>query len=156
MTAFPIRFIIILQKAIPHVLLQNIGCIKNTNTKGEKMDISAEIAELKKRPDFRDNVGMILTHNGVVRNWSRSKKGEIISLEVLSNVDKIEELRPEYLKKEGIYEILIEPHSGNFQPGDDLLFIVVAGDIRENIKPVLADLLDRVKSEAISKREIFA
>jgi molybdopterin synthase catalytic subunit len=41
------------------------------------------------------------------------------------------------------------------QPGDDLLFIVVAGDIRENVKPVLADLLDRIKAEAVSKSEIF-
>lgn len=120
------------------------------------MDISAQIAELKKRSDFRDNVGMILTHNGIVRNWSRSKDGEITSLEVQADVEKIEELRQEYLKKDGIYEILIESHSGHFQPGDDLLFIVVAGDIRENIKPVLADLLDRVKAEAISKREVFA
>ena len=43
-----------------------------------------------------------------------------------------------------------------FSPGDDLLFILVAGDIRENIKPVLADLLDRIKSEAIRKTEIKA
>ena len=36
-----------------------------------------------------------------------------------------------------------------------LLFIIVAGDIRENIKPVLSELLDRVKAEAIAKREII-
>lgn len=120
------------------------------------MDISAEIAKLKGRDDFRDNVGMILTHNGVVRNWSRSQKGQIIGLEVEADRTKIEELRQEYLEKSGIYEIVIKSYSGTFQPGDDLLFIIVAGDIRENIKPVLAELLDRVKAEAITKREVFA
>ena len=45
---------------------------------------------------------------------------------------------------------------GTFQPGDDLLYIIVAGDIRENIKPVLAELLDRIKAEAVTKKEIFS
>ncbi|PLY01037.1 MAG: molybdenum cofactor biosynthesis protein, partial [Desulfuromonas sp.] len=43
--------------------------------------------------------------------------------------------------------------TGILEPGDDLLFLIVAGDIRENVKPALALLLDRVKSEAVSKRE---
>lgn len=120
------------------------------------MDISKTIAELKQRPDFADNVGMILTHNGVVRNWSRNDRSKVIGLEVTPDIDKIEALRQEYLKKDGIWEIVVEPHTGTFQPGDDLLFILVAGDIRENIKPVLAELLDRIKAETITKKEIFA
>jgi len=56
-------------------------------------------------------------------------------------------------KKPGIYKILVEAKSGRLKPGDDLLFMVVAGDIRENVKPVLAELLDRVKAEAVNKSE---
>jgi len=40
------------------------------------------------------------------------------------------------------------------QSGDDLLLLIVAGDIRENVKPALALLLDRIKAEVISKNEI--
>lgn len=120
------------------------------------MDISQTIAELKKRPGFQDNVGMILVHNGVVRNWSRKDHSSVTALEVTPDFTKIATLRNEFLKREGIFEIIIEARSGRFIPGDDLLFIIVAGDIRENIKPVLAELLDRVKSEAITKREIHA
>jgi len=109
---------------------------------------------MKKRPDFADNVGMILVHNGVVRNWSRKDHSQVTALEVTPDHARIEQLRQEYLRKEGIFDIIIEAHAGTFQPGDDLLFIIVAGDIRENIKPVLSELLDRVKSEAIAKREI--
>ncbi|MFT5701192.1 MAG: molybdopterin synthase catalytic subunit [Desulforhopalus sp.] len=119
------------------------------------MDITKAIKELKKNPQFTDNVGMILIHNGVVRNWSRKDKAQVTALEVTPDFDKIETLRQEYLKSEGIFDIIIEAYSGTFQPGDDLLYIIVAGDIRENIKPVLADLLDRVKAEAVAKREIF-
>ena len=119
------------------------------------MDISKAIAKLKQRPDFRDNVGMLLIHNGVVRNWSRRDRKQVEALEVRVDMDKIAALRGEYLAKPGIYEILIETSSGRYQPGDDLLFIIVAGDLRENIKPVLAELLDRVKAEAVSKEEIM-
>jgi len=119
------------------------------------MDISKTIKELKNRPEFTDNVGMILIHNGVVRNWSRKDRTKVKALEVTPDSKRIEELRHEYLQKEGIFEIIIDARSGTFQPGDDLLFIIVAGDIRENIKPVLAELLDRVKSEAVSKKEIL-
>lgn len=120
------------------------------------MDISQTIAELKKRPGFQDNVGMILVHNGVVRNWSRKDHSTVTALEVTPDLQKIALLREEFLKREGIFEIIIEARSGRFVPGDDLLFIIVAGDIRENIKPVLAELLDRVKSEAIGKKEIHS
>jgi len=120
------------------------------------MDISQTIAELKKRPGFQDNVGMILVHNGVVRNWSRNSRASVTALRVSPDLKKIEDLRQEFRKRAGIFEILIEAREGTFVPGDDLLFIIVAGDIRENIKPVLAELLDRVKSEAIAKQEIHS
>ena len=118
------------------------------------MDISRTIAELKKRPDFTEHVGMILIHNGTVRNWSRKDHRRVTALETSVNEQLVEELRQEYKLKTGIYEIIIETHSGLFQPGEDLLFILVAGDLREHIKPVLSELLDRVKAEAISKREV--
>lgn len=120
------------------------------------MDISQAIAELKKRPDFTDQVGMLLIHNGTVRNWSRQDGRKVIGLETEVDHAKIEALRQQYLQSPGIYEIVIEARSGRFTPGDDLLFIIVAGDLREHIKPVLAELLDRVKAEAIRKREICA
>ncbi len=118
------------------------------------MDITQAVADLKNKPGFKDNVGMILIHNGVVRNWSRKDKSAVSLLEVRPDFQKIEQLRQEYLQHDGIFDIVIEAHEGKFQPGDDLLFIIVAGDLRENIKPVLAELLDRVKAEAVTKREI--
>ena len=98
--------------------------------------------------------GMILVHNGVVRGWSRADRGEVRFVDVSPDENRIEALRREYLDKPGIYDILVEAKKGRLAPGDDLLFIVVAGDIRENVKPVLSDLLDRIKSEAVKKTEI--
>ncbi len=117
------------------------------------MDISKTIAGLKARADFSDQVGMILVHNGTVRGWSRNDRAIVGSLSVKVDFGKIEVLRQEFLQYPGIYDIVVEAHEGLLQPGDDLLFIVVAGDIREHVKPVLSDLLERIKSEAVSKEE---
>ncbi len=118
------------------------------------MKISQLIDELKAKTGFKDNVGMVLIHNGVVRNWSRADKSSVSALEVRADLDKIEEIRQEFLKSNGIFDIVIKAFSGVFQPGDDLLYIIVAGDIRENVKPVLAELLDRIKADAVTKKEI--
>ncbi len=117
------------------------------------MDITRTITEMKKEPDFAENVGMILSHNGVVRAWSREDRSQVEFLDVSPDIKKIEALRAEYEKKTGIYKILVKAKSGRLKPGDDLLFIIVAGDIRENVKPVLAELLDRIKAEAVIKSE---
>jgi len=117
------------------------------------MDITKAIAAMKKEPGFVENVGMVLVHNGVVRAWSRKDKSTVGAIDVAPDHEKIEALRAEYENKPGIYRVLVEAKSGRLRPGDDLLFIVVAGDIRENVKPVLSELLDRIKSEAVRKEE---
>lgn len=119
------------------------------------MDISQTIAELKKQPGFTENVGMILVHNGVVRGWSRKDHVNITAIEITPDHDKIKALCAEFEKRPGIFRAVAHANGGRMQPGDDVLFIIVAGDIRENVKPALADLLDRIKSEAVTKREIF-
>lgn len=118
------------------------------------MDISKTIAELKKDPDFSQNVGMILVHNGVVRGHSRADKAQVECVEVTPDLERMEELRREYEQKPGIYKILTEAKSGRLEVGDDVLFIVVAGDFRENVKAALSELLDRIKSEAVMKNEV--
>lgn len=119
------------------------------------MDISKRIKQMKSTPGFVDNVGMVLVHNGVVRAWSRDDKKGVKCLEVTPDYEEIENIRQEFLNKPGIFDIVVEAKEGRFIPGDDLLYIIVAGDIRENVKPVLADLLDRVKSGPIRKKEII-
>ena len=45
--------------------------------KERTMDITRTIADMKKEPEFADHVGMILTHNGVVRGWSRKDRSAV-------------------------------------------------------------------------------
>ena len=118
------------------------------------MDITRAIADLKKEPEFTDNVGMILVHNGIVRSWSRKEHQDVSAVKVHMDRDKIKAICDELTAREGIFRVIAEGYDGVRKAGDDLLFIIVAGDIRENVKPVLAEALDRIKSEAVSKDEI--
>lgn len=120
------------------------------------MDINKAIADLKKEPGFADNVGMILVHNGIVRGWSRKDRAEVTGIEITPDREKMEEIRKDIEARDGIFRAVAHAYSGAMQPGDDVLFLIVAGDIRENVKAALADFLDRVKAEAVTKKEIFA
>lgn len=120
------------------------------------MDITKAIAELKKEPGFTDNVGMMLIHNGVVRAWSRKDHQDVVAVRVKPDHDKINAICKEMEQREGIFRIVAHAAEGDLKPGDDLLFLIVAGDIRENVKSTFAELLDRVKAEAVTKQEVFA
>ena len=117
------------------------------------MDISKTLADLKKRPGFVENVGMMLVHNGVVRAWSRKDHAPVTSVRVTPDRGRIQAIRRELEGRPGIFCILAEAAEGLLKPGDDLLFLVVAGDIREHVKDTFAELLDRIKAEAVLKQE---
>ena len=120
------------------------------------MDINKTLAELKKEPGFVDNVGMTLIHNGTVRAWSRKDKQDVVAVRVTPDHEKIRAICKEMEQREGIFRIIAHANEGELVPGDDLLFLIVAGDIRENVKSTFAELLDTIKSQAVSKEEVFA
>lgn len=119
------------------------------------MDITKALADLKKEPDFADKVGMVLVHNGVVRGWSRTSTHTVTAVRVTPDRNRINEICHELSTRPGIFRILADAAEGDLAPGDDVLFLVVAGDIRENVKVVFAELLDRIKTEAVTKKELF-
>lgn len=117
------------------------------------MDIDKTLRELKQRPGFTENVGMMLVHNGVVRAWSRKDRRTVTSVRVTPDREKMHAICREMEQRPGIFAIVAEAAEGLLRPGDDLLFLVVAGDIREHVKATFAELLDRIKSEAVVKQE---
>jgi len=86
----------------------------------------------------------------------RKDRNEVTAIEVTPDLDKVEEIRKDIEAYEGIFRAKAFALSGRMQPGDDVLYLIVAGDIRENVKAALSDFLDRVKAEAVTKKEIFA
>lgn len=120
------------------------------------MDINATLQEVKQRPGFAEHVGMMLVHNGVVRAWSRKGHEKVTSINVTPDREKMRAICQEMEKQPGIFAIVADANEGVLRPGDDVLFLVVAGDIREHVKATFAELLDRIKKEAVVKQEFLA
>jgi molybdopterin synthase catalytic subunit len=115
------------------------------------MDMNALIDRIKKREDF-EKVGMILCHNGVVRGTSRDGT-PVSAVDVAADRETIRKIVEEQKMRPGIVDILVEINEGSLKVGDDLLTIVVAGDIREHVIPVLTDTLNAVKARGTRKQE---
>lgn len=119
------------------------------------MGLDQIVEELKKRPGFTENVGMILLHNGVVRGWSRDGHKKVAGVLVTTDEKMIADICNEYATRPGIFAITAEANQGMLKPGDNLLYLAVAGDVRENVTAVFVDLLNRVKKEGVMKQEFF-
>lgn len=120
------------------------------------MNIDKVVDDLKKLPGFAEKVGMVLVHNGTVREISRQSSSKIKFIDVNPDYKKMDAICRELEERDGIFRIVAEARSGRLMPGDDLLLLVVAGNYRENVLAVMTELLDRVKSEAIRKKETGA
>jgi molybdopterin synthase catalytic subunit len=118
------------------------------------MNIQTMLEQIKKHPDYH-KTGMILCHNGVVRATSR-EGDEVTGLEITVDHDRLSRIISEQKNRPGIVEILIHINEGKLlKVGDDVMFLVVAGNIRENVIAVLADTLNLVKSQVTSKKQFF-
>ena len=118
------------------------------------MNIANIMQRIKSHPDF-DNVGMLLCHNGVVRATSRDGR-KVSGLRVSVDHAKLEQIISEQKRKPGILDIQVEiAEEKDLKVGDDVMLLVVAGDIRENVIAVLAETLNAIKSTVTNKTEYF-
>jgi molybdopterin synthase catalytic subunit len=118
------------------------------------MDLTPLIEKIKKHPDYHQ-AGMILCHNGVVRSTSRNGRS-VSGLTITVDHEKLRQVIEENKTKQGIIEILVEiAENRNLSVGDDVMFIVVAGDIRERVISVMSNTLDAIKRTVTKKTEFF-
>lgn len=115
------------------------------------MNICDLIEKVKKNIDYK-KVGMIVCHNGIVRATTRNDR-PTEKLTIKKDEDRWEEILKEARLRSGIFAVEAFLHEGKRMVGEDILLVVVAGDIRENVFPVLEETVNRLKSEAIKKEE---
>ncbi|HUV50546.1 MAG TPA: molybdenum cofactor biosynthesis protein MoaE [Anaerolineae bacterium] len=118
------------------------------------MNLNNLINAIKKHPDY-SKTGMILCHNGVVRGTSRDGR-QVSGLRIVVDREKLRNVITENKKRKGIIEILIEiAENKDLSVGDDVMFLVVAGDIRDTVIEVLKKTLDEIKTTVTTKTEFF-
>jgi|GEM_PF-104242 molybdopterin synthase catalytic subunit len=118
------------------------------------MELEALIKEIKKNKEI-GKAGMILTHTGLVRETSREGR-QVEKLKIDPDFNIIEKIVEKNKKRKGIIDIKYYMHDkGILSVGDELMHIVVAGDIRENTIEALTETLNEIKKSAVVKEHIF-
>lgn len=118
------------------------------------MDFNTLIDQIKRRPDY-EKVGMIVCHNGVVRATSRDGR-PVRGLRVAVDDERLEQVIEAQKARPGIVEILVQINADrDLMVGDDVMGLVVAGDVRENVLAVLKKTLDTIKNSVTKKTEYF-
>ena len=117
------------------------------------MKIEKILEKIKEHPHSH-RIGMIASHLGVVRGHSLDGR-DVIGIEVVYDLDSIENIIKYIKKLPGIVEVMVKVNQGVLDVGDEILFVAVGGDIRENVFPALIKAVDMIKKNASRKREIF-
>jgi len=121
-----------------------------------KFSLSDLLKQVRSNPGFQ-KVGAVGIFVGVVRG--ETPRGETVkNLELEAYQEKADEVLDqicdELRKKAGVIDVQIHHFVGEFDVGDDLVYVVVAGAHRHNVFPVLEEAVERYKRGApIFKKE---
>jgi molybdopterin synthase catalytic subunit len=116
------------------------------------------IKDVRRRPDF-PKAGAIGLFVGVARG--QTLKGENVQkLELEAYEEKADEVLKKICddlkNKPGIVDVQIHHLLGEFEVGEDLVYVLVAGSHRKQVFPVLEEAVERYKEEApIFKKELI-
>ena len=112
----------------------------------------------RNRPNFR-KAGAMAMFVGIVRGET-VKGGKVQRLKLEAYEEKADEVLLRICKdlkrKPGIVDVQIHHLLGEFNVGEDLVYVLVAGSHREKVFPVLEEAVERYKKEApIFKKELI-
>ncbi|ADQ13760.1 molybdenum cofactor biosynthesis protein MoaE [Halanaerobium hydrogeniformans] len=127
--------------------------------KKESPSIDQLLKEAKADPDASE-VGMFLVHNGVVRKTPRAKVrqgiddgSEVMGMEFDYDPLKVEEAIAETYKMDGIFYVKTWLNKGQLEVGDDIMYVLIGGDIRPNVIAGLQFLVGKIKNECVKEIE---
>lgn len=117
----------------------------------ETPDLNSWIDEVKAQPDA-DGIGMMLMHRGVVRGTTRA--GEPVSAMALTyDHERFAQVVEEARSWQGVFAVRAWINEGDLVVGDDIMQVLVAGDIRPNVFAALERLVGLLKTEVVSEAE---
>lgn len=107
-------------------------------------------------------IGMYLAHNGVVRETARAQardgqpdaapvRGMLFSYDA----DRVEAAVQAVSAMEGIHYVRVWLNEGRLAVGDDIMLVLIGGDIRPHVTAALDALVGRIKSECVTETELF-
>lgn len=155
------------QKAIEHGLkmLYSEGsaeCAAAMKTKKAEVPSVEQLLREAKADKSAEKCGMYLVHNGIVRADAKAKvraedAGTLQVQGMLFSYDakKTDEAVVQTRQLPGIYYVRVWLNEGKLSVGDDLMVVLVGGDIRPHVVDALQFLVEKLKGECVTETELF-
>ena len=109
-----------------------------------------------------EKIGMYLTHNGVVRGSARAAVREgaentapVAGMLFSFDREKVDAAIADTYKLDGIHYVRVWLNEGQLAVGDDIMLVLIGGDIRPHVVDALQYLVGRIKGECVSEQECF-
>ena len=107
-------------------------------------------------------IGMYLTHNGVVRQSAKAKVREgqentrpVTGMAFSYDADRVAAVVEDTYRLPGIEYIKVWLNEGELKVGDDIMYVLIGGDIRPHVVDGLQYLVGRLKNECVSETERY-
>lgn len=131
--------------------------------------IDAWLAEAKQDPRA-DQVGMYLTHNGIVRSTPKAQVraendaeraagealGRVVAVDFSYDAEGLDAAIAEALTWPGIYYVRAWLNEGEVPVGESLMYVLIGADIRPHAVDALQRLVGHIKNDLVVEREIYA
>ena len=128
--------------------------------KKESPSMDLWLREAKASPEAV-NCGMFLTHNGVVRKTAKAKvrlgaedAAPVRGMRFGYDREKAAAAMEEARAMEGIYYVRVWLNEGELTLGDDIMYVLIGGDIRPHVVEALQALVGKLKNECVTEEEI--
>lgn len=118
------------------------------------------LAEAKAAPSA-ENIGMFLTHTGIVRRTSKAQvrcggaAAPVTGMLLSCDQKKVDAAIHATFQMPGIYYIKVWINEGTLTVGEDIMHILIGGDIRPHVADALEFLTGEIKAHCISETELF-
>lgn len=121
--------------------------------------IDAWLKEAKAHPSALQE-GMFLVHNGVVRQTPKAQVRQgiddgsrVTGMEFAYDAAKVDAAIAETYKMPGIFYIKVWLNEGRLNLGDDIMYVLIGGDIRPHVIDALQFLVGKIKNECVTEIE---
>ena len=115
-----------------------------------------------KQHESAPRVGMYLSHNGVVRQSARARvrQGDETAAPVTGMLFRYEQAMVDAAiagayQLPGIYYIRVWLNEGELTLGDDIMYVLIGGDIRPHVVEALQFLVGRIKTQCVTETELY-
>ena len=136
-------------------------CAAPGSAKKPAPSVDAWLKEAKAAQTAGD-IGMYLLHNGTVRLSPRAQVREgaadlprVKGMEFSYDPEKVEAALARAKAMPGIGLIRLWLNEGHLAPGDDIMYVLVGGDIRPRVIAALEALVGEIKSRCVTEKELF-